>query len=204
MIARNKAPTFFTIVKKTAIAGLVALGLGLGFTADFADAAEVGAKDGTKTGRETGLPLPRFVSLKSRSVNLRVGPGRKYAISWRYQRRGLPVEVIQEFEQWRRIRDSEGSTGWVLHSLLSSKRTAVVAPWEKYEVEFGKPAKLALFDGKGAADKNASTVARLQAGLIVDVEECSKNWCSIEVQNAQVWMKQDALWGVYPGESVDG
>ncbi len=178
----------------------MALGMGLGFVATPAVAAE----DGLKRGRETGLLLPRFVSLKAKSVNLRVGPGRKYQISWHYQKRGLPVEIIQEFDQWRRIRDSEGSTGWVLHSLLSSKRTAVVAPWEKVKIEFGKPAKVAFFDGKNSAQKSSATVARLQAGLIVKVNECGKSWCSVEAQKTQFWLKQESLWGVYPGEAIDG
>ena len=91
------------------------------------------ASDGaSKKGRETGLPIPRFVSLKAKAVNLRVGPGKKYAIEWHYKKRGLPVEVIQEFDRWRRVRDADGATGWVLHSLLSAKRTAVIAPWDHH------------------------------------------------------------------------
>ncbi|MEE9314310.1 MAG: SH3 domain-containing protein [Rhizobiaceae bacterium] len=191
----------FSISKsKLLVSGLIVLGLGLGMVSTPAMANE----DGLKRGRETGLLLPRFVSLKAKSVNLRVGPGRKYAITWHYKKRGLPVEVIQEFDQWRRIRDSDGSTGWVLHSLLSSRRTAVVAPWEKPEIKLGKPAQVVLFDGKNNAHKDAATVARLQAGLIVNVEECQKNWCSLKVQGTEFWLKQDALWGVYPGEAVEG
>jgi len=178
------------------MSSLLALGIGLGTVITPTLAGE----DGLNRGPETGRLLPRFVSLKSKSVNLRVGPGRKYAISWKYQKRGLPVEVIQEFDRWRRIRDSEGSTGWVLHSLLSNNRTAVVAPWEKPR----KPANIAFFNGKGTARKDSPTVARLQAGLIVRVNECGKNWCSVEAQNTKFWLKQESLWGVYPGEAIDG
>ncbi|MEZ5840142.1 MAG: SH3 domain-containing protein, partial [Hyphomicrobiales bacterium] len=71
------------------------------------------------TAGPSGLPVPRFVSLKSNRVNVRVGPGRGYEVSWVFTRGGLPVEVIQEFENWRRVRDSEGAEGWVFHSLVS-------------------------------------------------------------------------------------
>ena len=68
---------------------------------------------------ETGLPVPRFVTLRADEVNLRTGPGEQYPIEWIYVRAGLPVEIIAEFGNWRRIRDFEGIEGWVFHSLLS-------------------------------------------------------------------------------------
>ena len=78
----------------------------------------------------TGLPVPRFVSLKSDRVNLRQGPGTEYPTAWVFRRAGLPVEVIKEFESWRQVRDAEGTTGWVLGTMLSGRRTAVILPWE--------------------------------------------------------------------------
>jgi SH3-like domain-containing protein len=78
----------------------------------------------------SGLPLPRFVSLKATRVNLRIGPGRDYAVAWLYTRPGVPMEVIQEYDNWRRVRDAEGTEGWVYQSLLSGDRTATVAPWK--------------------------------------------------------------------------
>ena len=200
-MVRSKSDRLFSITKThLALTALIFTGLGLGIVAPQAHAGE-----GAIThGRETGLPLPRFVSLKSPAVNLRVGPGRKYAINWQYKKRGLPVEVIQEFDQWRRIRDSEGSSGWVLHSLLSSKRTAIVAPWEKPKIGFGKPAKTILLNGKNSAGRESATVVQLQAGLMVNVEECTKKWCQLEAQNMKFWLEQEKLWGVYPGEPVEG
>src|SRR6188508_2081233 len=83
--------------------------------------------------RGTGLPVPRYVSLKTDRVNLREGPSKDHRTAWVFQRAGLPVEIVAEYEIWRRIRDSEGTEGWVLHSLLSGRRTALVAPWTKSE-----------------------------------------------------------------------
>jgi len=79
---------------------------------------------------KSGLPLPRFVSLKSDPVNIRTGPGRKYPRAWVYRRAGLPVEIIQEHENWRRVRDADGANGWIPRALLSSRRTVLVMPWE--------------------------------------------------------------------------
>ena len=79
-------------------------------------------------GPVTKLPLPRFASLKTDRVNLREGPSKDHATKWVYERAGLPVEITAEFEIWRRVRDSEGVEGWVLHSLLSGRRTALVTP----------------------------------------------------------------------------
>lgn len=81
----------------------------------------------------TGLPLPRFVSIKSDRANVRMGPSREHEVSWTYVQGGLPVEITQEFENWRRVRDWEGKEGWLFHTLLSSRRTALVTPWEQSE-----------------------------------------------------------------------
>ncbi len=87
--------------------------------------------DADQKGSASGLPVPRYVSLKSDRVNLREGPSKDHRTVWVFQRAGLPVEITAEFEIWRKVRDSEGTEGWVLHSLLSGRRTALVAPWKK-------------------------------------------------------------------------
>jgi len=179
------------------------LGAILGAAWGGTSTAAFAANEPEKVGRVTGLVIPRFVSLKAGAVNLRVGPGRKYAISWLYKKRGLPVEVIQEFDRWRRVRDSEGTTGWVLHSLLSSKRTALVAPWDREFDNNGQIVSASLHDGKYRANKEASISARLQAGLLVDIRECSNGWCSIEARETSAWVEQEKLFGTYPGEPVE-
>src|SRR6266542_3180759 len=104
-----------------------------------------GAAEQLSTGSASGLPVPRFVSLKSDRVNVRAGPTRDHDVTWVYTRAALPVEVTAEFENWRRIRDWEGAEGWVYHSLLSGRRTAIVASKSKAKDEL-----LALH---GSADK---------------------------------------------------
>src|SRR5919206_2558037 len=121
----------------------------------------------------TGLPVPRYVSLKTDRVNLREGPSKDHRTTWVYQRAGLPVEIVAEYETWRRIRDSEGTEGWVLHSLLSGRRTALVMPWVK-----DPAASISLL---GRADDRAETVARLQPGVIANVKDCTGAWCRVVI-----------------------
>src|SRR5258706_546116 len=72
------------------------------------------------------LPLPRFVSLKSEEANVRTGPGTRYPIQWVYHRAGMPVEIVEEYDLWRKIRDVEGTTGWVHKTMLAGNRTALI------------------------------------------------------------------------------
>jgi SH3-like domain-containing protein len=143
--------------------------------------------------RRTGLPLPRFVSLKADEVNVRRGPGEDYDILFKFVRAGLPVEITQEFDNWRKIRDSEGEEGWVFHSLLSGERTALVAPWEAA----GK------FPAHSGADPDSGVVAYLTPRVVTDVEECDGEWCKVSVEGVEGWIEQTRLWGVYPHERVE-
>jgi SH3-like domain-containing protein len=143
--------------------------------------------------RKTGLPLPRFASLKSNKVNARIGPGENYEVAFVYVRAGLPIEITQEFDNWRKIRDAEGSEAWVFHSLLSGRRTVIVAPWEK-EGEIAARAE---------ASEAARVVAYLKPGVVAEVTECTGSWCHLRDQRFDGWVGQDRLWGVYPSETLD-
>lgn len=143
----------------------------------------------------TDLPLPRFVSLRSNAVNVRNGPGREHAVNWRYVKKGLPVEIVSEFENWRRVRDSQGEVGWVLHSLLSSKRNALVRPWNK-DV-------LALESIKSSPAKDAKTIAKLEPNVMVAVDKCNDKWCEVNIQKYKGWIEKEKLWGVYPDEILN-
>ena len=139
----------------------------------------------------TGLPLPRFVSLKSDDVNVRRGPGQEYDVAFTFVRAGLPVEITQEFDNWRKIRDSEGSEGWVFHSLLSGKRTALVAPWDN----------TGPFPAHAIADPKSPVVAYLERKVVADIAQCTGAWCEISVKGYDGWIEQERLWGVYPAET---
>lgn len=146
-------------------------------------------------GPVTGLPIPRYVSLKSDRVNLREGPSKEHRTRWVYQRAGLPVEITAEFETWRRVRDADGAEGWVLHSLLSGRRTALVAPWSK--------AKNETFPLLQSNDEGSARVATLESGVIANVAGCANAWCRVSVAKMDGYVRQDRLWGVYPNEKVE-
>ncbi len=141
-------------------------------------------------GPVSALPIPRYVSLKSDRVNVREGPSKEHPTVWIYQRAGLPVEITAEFETWRKIRDSEGSEGWVLHSLLSGRRTALVAPWKK------EPQTLFAAD-------HTTPVARLAPSVVGSLRGCDGKWCRLAGKEFDGYMQQENLWGVYPGEKVE-
>ena len=151
------------------------------------------AAAGENAGNVTGLPVPRFVSLKSERVNVRGGPNKDQDVRWVYTRAGMPVEITAEFENWRRVRDWEGSEGWVYHSLLSGKRTAVVVPREKDEL-------VPLYEG---ADIESGVVAKLQAGVLVSLKSCTGAWCRISGKSFEGYIRQERIWGAYPNEKVE-
>jgi SH3-like domain-containing protein len=156
-------------------------------------ARAAGTDQALGTGAVSGLPVPRFVSLKSDRVNVRGGPNKDQDVRWVYTRAGMPVEVTAEFENWRRIRDWEGSEGWVYHSMLSGKRTAVVVPKLNSEL-------VPLY---GSRDTQSAVVARLQSGVLASLKSCDGAWCEISGKSFGGWIQQDRLWGAYPNEKVD-
>src|SRR5271163_891664 len=143
-------------------------------------------------GPVTGLPLPRYASLKTDRVNLREGPSKDHATKWVFQRAGLPVEITAEFETWRKVRDSEGAEGWVLHSLLSGRRTGLVG--------VGKAGQTFKIYVQPRA--NADIAATLQSGVIANVRSCDGAWCLIFGDGYKGYIEQVALWGVYPDETI--
>ncbi|GGF06413.1 hypothetical protein GCM10007285_37880 [Stappia taiwanensis] len=147
----------------------------------------------TSTIGQSGFPVPRFVSLKSDRVNVRVGPSREHRIEWTFVRAGLPVEIVQEFDNWRRIRDWEGAEGWVFHSLLTGRRTGLVTPWEA-----GGTTPL-----RADARSDAAILAELSPNVLVDVDSCEGGWCSVSARGYSGWIDQTRLFGVYPDETFD-
>ncbi len=148
-------------------------------------------------GAVSGLPIPRFVSLKSDEVNLRTGPGKDYPTQWVFRRAGLPVEVLKEFEGWREVRDAEGVTGWVSQTLLSGRRTALVLPWESKPDT--PPPKLELREDDS---ETARPTALIEAGVIANLQSCDSRWCYVTVETFRGYVEQSKLWGIYPGEVI--
>lgn len=145
-------------------------------------------------GTATGLPVPRFVSLKSGRANVRRGPGTDFPIDWVYRRSGVPLEVIAESSNWRRIRDHEGDGGWIWHSMLDGERTAIVDATQ----EDGEPVAL-----RAEPDNGAAIIAYAEKGLVAHVTSCKARWCQLEVKGYEGWVRQETLWGVYPGEEFE-
>lgn len=145
---------------------------------------------------KTGLPIPRFVSLKSNKANMRVGPGAKFAVDWQYVKEGLPMEIIQEFDNWRKVRDAQGNEGWMLHSLLSGKRTAVIKPWETDKTK-------GLVELRSDANTNSSTLARIEPGAIANVDYCGEKWCHVRFESKDGYVSKAEIWGVYPDELIE-
>ena len=156
------------------------------------NATDTTGKSDRQTG-PSGLPVPRYVSLKTDRVNVRRGPSTEHQVIWVFAKQGLPVEIIAESELWRRVRDSDGEEGWVYHTLLAGRRTGLVAPWNKGE-------NVSLRDGPS---NSAGTVVILQTGVIGEVLRCTGKWCEFSVNGYSGWLKQDMLWGVYPDEKIE-
>jgi SH3-like domain-containing protein len=139
-------------------------------------------------GRTDALPIPRYVSLKSDEVNVRTGPGVQYPIEWVFTRRHLPVEVIEQYEYWRKVRDVEGTTGWVHNSTLTGKRYALVT---------GEVRTL-----RRKPELSAPEAARLEPGVIGQILECEGAFCRLEAGGVKGWLARTEFWGVYPNEQI--
>ncbi len=155
--------------------------------------APAAAQDGTAETRKpnpSGLPIPRWVSIRPGEANLRTGPGARYPIDWVLQRRSLPVEVIDEFENWRKIRARDDTTGWVHKSMLSGKRMATVA--------------VARARVMSAPDSRSPVAAFVEEGVIVALDGCDGEWCAVRIVSHGVdgWIPREALWGLHDGETV--
>ncbi|WDR00306.1 SH3 domain-containing protein [Devosia sp. J2-20] len=155
-----------------------------------------------QSGNPSGLPLPRFASTRSDPINVRVGPGTKYEVSWTYLKSVIPVEIIQEFDTWRKIRDVDGAEGWVHQNLLQGTRAGYAAPlMANGEVVL-----------RADQSDSATTRARLGAGFKVIIKQCDGVWCDVTATSQDPskrstsysgYVRQEELWGVYPDEQFD-
>jgi SH3-like domain-containing protein len=159
----------------------------------------MGAAMAQSTSNPSGLPLPRFASTRSAPINVRVGPGTRYDLAWTYVKAGQPVEIIQEFDTWRKIRDAEGEVGWIHQNLLSGRRIGQVMPWSSEQTGL-----------RQKPSEDAPVRAWLGSGFLVVINACEDAWCTVEATPAAEGSKtykgfvpQSRLWGVYPDETFD-
>jgi len=137
----------------------------------------------------TGLPVPRWVSVKSGRVNVRRGPSLDQDVMWIYVRPGLPLEVIEEYDTWRKVRDLDGSIGWVKSAMLDGRRTVVVK---------GNVNALIMSQPK----TDSRVVAYAEPGVYARLESCEGAWCAISARGYDGYVARDQLAGVYPHETV--
>lgn len=151
-------------------------------------AAPAYAQDSLSAAEEAApqLPIPRFVTLDADEVNVRTGPGVRYPIKFIFNRDGLPVEIIKEFDVWRQIRSLDGDEGWAHKSLLSGKRAVIITG--HIQTLFKKP------------DEGTKPVVKLEPGVIASLDHCDNGWCYLDVASYSGWIKRENLWGVYPEE----
>jgi SH3-like domain-containing protein len=147
---------------------------------------------GAQAAEKSAEPLPRFVSLRADTVNLRTGPGSRYPIEYVYHRKGYPLEIVAEFDQWRQVRDWQGTEGWVHQRMVNGARNVVIQGTQRIL--------------RASGEAGAAPVAKLDPGVIAHLLECSTAWCRIEVQNGasdvKGWLSRNEIWGVLQGEVV--
>ncbi len=139
---------------------------------------------------KSGLAVPRFVSLRAEEVNLRTGPGTRYPIDWQFRKQDLPVEITAEYDTWRRIRDVEGTEGWVHQSMLRGRRGFVVTGAERIL--------------RADPSDEAGGLVRLAVGVMGQIKACQASWCKIEVAHDKKtidgWLRKEQFWGAYADE----
>lgn len=125
--------------------------------------------------------VPRFVSIRAKEINIRTGPGERYPIEWVMRAKGWPLQVIAEYENWRRIKDWEGNMGWVHRAMLSNQRAGVV------QVEITTLRRMPSDEG--------TPLAHVKQGKHAEIKKCEKNWCQVEFDDEAGWLPAKAIWG---------
>lgn len=162
----------------------LALGIGIAFGTDTAHAQEAKV-----VVQGSGLPVPRFVTLKSNKVNMRVGPGREYPLSWVYKKKNLPLKVIAEFDVWRKVMDHDGTTGWVHSQLVTLKRYALIQ------------SRLTKLHRK--ADFDSPVVAVADKGVLLELQTCEAQWCRVANDELRAFVRREDIWGVLETEMLN-
>jgi SH3-like domain-containing protein len=158
--------------------------------------AAIPAQKSIKTGIYSGLPIPRYVSLKSEKVKLRIGPGKKYRTQYVYVVKNFPVKIIAEFDNWRKIRDIDGSEGWIHTSMLSGNRYVLLV---RNKIFFRN--ELARHIAKSqsilfSSDTEKSVpVAKIELGTVLKLKKCKEKWCKVAAEGISGWVRKENLFG---------
>ena len=147
------------------------------------------AQDNRISIRGSNLEIPRFVTLKASRVNMRAGPGKDYPIKWQYQRRGLPLKVVGEFDVWRKIEDHDGEEGWIHVNMLSIRRMALI---------MDTTVRIREEDNEASA-----VVAVAEQGVVMELQQCRGVWCQVSNDQVQGWLPRSSLWGLLEGEALN-
>lgn len=155
----------------------------------------------SNVGKETGLPIPRFVVLKFNESNLRSGPSSKHKISWVYKKKNYPLEVIAEFEHWRKVRDIDGVEGWLNENQITGKHSGIIIKTNMYQ----EKNRYKLKNNEGIIFRNPSEIsypiAKIEIGSVVKILHCRESWCQIITDTKlKGWYQKENLWGVYKHE----
>ncbi|MHC0449477.1 MAG: SH3 domain-containing protein [Candidatus Lariskella arthropodorum] len=152
---------------------------------------------GVKTGQVTGLPIPRYVSLKSNEINLRAGPGMQYPIRYIYRCTGYPMKVVAEFEHWRLLRDLNDVEGWVHKSLISGRSNVVIkGNYIKKTLPYSVPKNEAIIFN--FPNEDSYPVVRVEFGVVAMLKKCQDEWCYIEVERIyRGWIRKENLYGAF-------
>lgn len=140
-----------------------------------------------EVGPVTKRPIPRYESLRSAEINVRRGPGLQYRKDWVFRRAGLPVRVIDEYGDWRRIVDRDDAGGWVYHALLTPRRMVLVIAADAPVRRHPRP--------------DARLVARARQGVVARLRRCRPSWCEVEARGHRGWVRRNAIWGVDADEA---
>lgn len=164
------------------VALLTLLALPVTAIADSEPAPDANESPENKT---SGLPLPRFASLRFEEVNVRTGPGSRYPIRWVYKRKAMPIEIIEEFGDWRKLKDVEGDEGWSHKSQLTGTRSVIIredSTLQRYP------------------EADAPALLKAHKGVTARLLECNADWCQMQIQSYKAWLPKKRIWGVYPKE----
>ena len=168
---------------------LTGLALAIGsMTSTVSHAAPIERDQSAEVGT-TGFPVPRFASLGPSRVFMRSGPDRSYPVTWVYERPGLPVEVVQEYGAWRKVRDVLGTEGWINGNLISDQRTALIT--RSIRMLYAQP------------DINAQKLWQVEPGVVANIILCEEGWCQLSINGNTGWIIRDQIWGTYEGENFN-